>query len=248
MKRYDRFTRATRLGRGNIPKKLRHDVYKRDRWTCVFCGLVFPADELTIDHLIPLALGGTDDVTNYATSCRSCNQRKAAMSLTEFASMLSIPLDTLPVHGDPVIDNMTLPEPIRLLRKQIFVRSRSGELALTGKSAQKKLEKEFRRAFWATPEGKQLENDFVSLPGHARVMLPEIRGIASSKREFILLVELSKSANTRNLIGSVIEPGSDVEELVRRTERRTQDHALRKRLRQALTRFERIVGQTEPPA
>jgi hypothetical protein len=29
-----------------------------------------------VDHIIPRTLGGTDDLTNLALSCRSCNERK----------------------------------------------------------------------------------------------------------------------------------------------------------------------------
>ncbi len=87
--------------------------------------------------------------------------------------------------------------------------------------------------------GKQLEIEFASLPGHVRVMIPEIRAIAKNEREFVLLTELAKSANSRNLIGSLIKAEDDVEPLCRRMAVSTSDAALRVRVTQALVRFDK---------
>ena len=38
---------------------------------CIYCGT--PSD--TVEHRIPLALGGTNNVDNLAPACRSCNSR-----------------------------------------------------------------------------------------------------------------------------------------------------------------------------
>ena len=70
------------------------------------------------------------------------------------------------------------------------------------------------------------------------IMIPEIQAIAKNKREFLLLVELAMSANTRNLIGSVITTESDVEQVVMNIARKTNDNALRLRLEQALKRWQ----------
>ena len=56
-----------------------------------------------------------------------------------------MPVEELPVYGDPVIDNPAIPIQLRLLRRRIFDRIRRGELAVSGKGAQKKLEKTYRR-------------------------------------------------------------------------------------------------------
>jgi 5-methylcytosine-specific restriction endonuclease McrA len=37
----------------------RRNVFKRDRFTCQYCGRQPGADELTIDHVIPRSMGGT---------------------------------------------------------------------------------------------------------------------------------------------------------------------------------------------
>ncbi len=113
---------------------------------------------------------------------------------------------------------------------------------MTGKTFQRKLEKTYRRVFWETVEGKKLEREFPSLPNHVRVMIPEIKTIAKSEREFWLLVELAKSAKTRNLIGSILLPEcEDVEGLFRSTAEKTREPSLQKRMIQALQRFEGVV-------
>ena len=84
----DRFTRYSRHGRGNIPRVIRRDVYRRDKFTCQFCHCQFSPKDLTIDHLVPLDLGGFDEVTNYITCCQACNQRKSNLPLKVFAASL----------------------------------------------------------------------------------------------------------------------------------------------------------------
>lgn len=136
-----RFTGKSRTTRGSIPKRMRTEIYLRDKFTCQFCQISPTKNELTIDHLIPLALGGLDEVTNYVTCCLSCNMRKADRSLAEFAQELNIKIEDIPIHGDPVTDNHEMPIQIRLIRKRIFDQIRQGAIQVGGKSAQKRLRK-----------------------------------------------------------------------------------------------------------
>lgn len=64
-----------RPSRPAIPDAVRQLVYERDEHCCVECGA---ADDLTLDHIYPWSLGGTDDEWNLRTLCRSCNSRKGA--------------------------------------------------------------------------------------------------------------------------------------------------------------------------
>lgn len=41
---------------------------------CVYCGQ--PSQRLTMDHIMPLSLGGLHTVHNIVPACRSCNSRK----------------------------------------------------------------------------------------------------------------------------------------------------------------------------
>lgn len=234
-----RFTRSSRLGRSRISRQVREEIFQRDDYTCQFCGTRFAFADLTIDHLVPVSRGGLDEMTNYVSCCRSCNERKANLTLPDFADSIKIAIEDLPVHGDPVIDNKALPIQIRLLRKRIFDKAREGKIRLTGKTAQKKLEKAYRREFWQTPEGKKLEAEFPSLPGQVRIMIPEIQTIAKNSGEYLLLVELAKSANTRSLIGSILTTDSDIERCLGSIQNSTKDDALRKRIIQAQERFKK---------
>ena len=59
-----------------VPAALRKKVFERDGYTCTYCG---SKDDLTIDHLVARAAGGTNDESNLMTSCRSCNSRKGVI-------------------------------------------------------------------------------------------------------------------------------------------------------------------------
>jgi hypothetical protein len=60
----------------------RFDVFKRDRFTCVYCGRQPPAVILHIDHIIPVAEGGTNESGNLCTACSDCNLGKGARPLS----------------------------------------------------------------------------------------------------------------------------------------------------------------------
>lgn len=53
---------------------IRDIVIARDSGVCQFCGIV--PKQCTVDHLIPLAKGGTDDASNLVVACRRCNSIK----------------------------------------------------------------------------------------------------------------------------------------------------------------------------
>jgi hypothetical protein len=59
-------------------KKLRFEVFKRDKFTCQYCGAKAPDAVLHADHLHPVAKGGTNDVLNLVTACEGCNAGKGA--------------------------------------------------------------------------------------------------------------------------------------------------------------------------
>jgi 5-methylcytosine-specific restriction endonuclease McrA len=58
---------------GNSWRPKRILVLSRDGYRCQACGS--PAN-LQIDHITPIALGGSDDPSNLQTLCASCNGRK----------------------------------------------------------------------------------------------------------------------------------------------------------------------------
>lgn len=68
----------------NITKSLRFNVLQRDGHTCQYCGRKPPDVELEIDHLLPVAEGGTDEFENLVTSCFDCNRGKSAKIIQNF--------------------------------------------------------------------------------------------------------------------------------------------------------------------
>ena len=62
----------------SVTKRLRFEILSRDGFACVYCGA--DSTQLHVDHVIPQALGGTDDPSNLATACADCNAGKASTS------------------------------------------------------------------------------------------------------------------------------------------------------------------------
>lgn len=61
------------IARKKITPELRIEIYERDGFKCVTCGT---SENLEIDHIIPLAKGGTDDPANLQTMCAPHNRKK----------------------------------------------------------------------------------------------------------------------------------------------------------------------------
>ncbi len=55
----------------------RRNIFKRDRFTCQYCGAQPGSEELTIDHVQPRSRGGTSTWENCVLACMECNSRKA---------------------------------------------------------------------------------------------------------------------------------------------------------------------------
>lgn len=54
----------------------RKNILARDDYRCQYCGRRFPAQRLSIDHVIPKSRGGRTVWTNVVTACATCNTRK----------------------------------------------------------------------------------------------------------------------------------------------------------------------------
>ena len=73
--------------RKNIGAKLRFEVFKRDSFRCQYCGRSAPQVLLHVDHIEPVAEGGTNDITNLVTACSECNLGKGAGRLSDDAAI-----------------------------------------------------------------------------------------------------------------------------------------------------------------
>ena len=59
---------------------LRFAVFRRDSYTCQYCGRKAPAVPLHIDHVIPWSRGGHTVLSNLKTACNVCNLGKGGLS------------------------------------------------------------------------------------------------------------------------------------------------------------------------
>jgi hypothetical protein len=61
-----------------VSKRLRHEIFRRDNHTCQSCGAKAPDVKLEPDHVVPVALGGSDEPSNLQALCGDCNAGKSA--------------------------------------------------------------------------------------------------------------------------------------------------------------------------
>jgi len=75
-----RLQRMVRRPRPQV-KLTRREVFRRDHFTCQYCGKV--DHDLTIDHVLPRHLGGKQSWENVVTACAACNHKKGERTLLE---------------------------------------------------------------------------------------------------------------------------------------------------------------------
>ena len=72
---------------GQIPNQgltfSRWNIYKRDHYTCQYCGKQPGTEALSIDHVMPRSRGGKSTWTNCVLACLDCNARKADRTPTQ---------------------------------------------------------------------------------------------------------------------------------------------------------------------
>lgn len=63
-----------------VPKRIvqfnRRNLWRRDQHYCQYCGKKPPADEISIDHVVPKSQGGLTVFENTVLACVECNKRK----------------------------------------------------------------------------------------------------------------------------------------------------------------------------
>lgn len=62
-----------------VSKRLRFEILRRDNHACRYCGRRAPDVVLTVDHVVPVTLGGSDDPTNLVAACEKCNGGKSSI-------------------------------------------------------------------------------------------------------------------------------------------------------------------------
>jgi len=73
--------------RKQISKSTRFEIFKRDSFTCQYCGRKAPDVLLVIDHIKPVAKGGANDFLNLITACKDCNAGKSDRQLSDSTTL-----------------------------------------------------------------------------------------------------------------------------------------------------------------
>jgi 5-methylcytosine-specific restriction endonuclease McrA len=73
-----RLLRFVRVRNLHQVKFSRANIYVRDEYTCQYCAQRFEPEDLTFDHVVPVAQGGRRSWDNIVTACMPCNREKDA--------------------------------------------------------------------------------------------------------------------------------------------------------------------------
>jgi 5-methylcytosine-specific restriction endonuclease McrA len=80
-----RIIRLTRFDRQHATtlRLNRRNLFARDDHRCQYCGQVLPANQLSLDHVVPRSRGGETTWENVVASCVKCNTKKGGRTPQE---------------------------------------------------------------------------------------------------------------------------------------------------------------------
>lgn len=93
------------------PAFTRFNVFMRDSFSCQYCSVRLPTQELTFDHVVPRCKGGRTNWTNVVTACITCNHRKGRSMLSELHTMKLKRLPTEPTSAQLQVEARKFPPP-----------------------------------------------------------------------------------------------------------------------------------------
>ena len=70
-----------------VPGSIRYQVLKRAGGCCEACGVSIRTTQIDVDHIVPRALGGSNDISNLQALCRTCNAQKRHLDDTNFIAI-----------------------------------------------------------------------------------------------------------------------------------------------------------------
>lgn len=77
------------LKRKNFSSGVRELLYKKANGCCELCGRKMLLENMTVDHVIPLAQGGSNDICNLAAVCKPCNLFKGSILPADFMERIT---------------------------------------------------------------------------------------------------------------------------------------------------------------
>lgn len=63
-------------------------IYEKQGGRCAYCGQKRKLKTMTVDHIIPLSKGGTDEESNLRCACKMCNYFKGSALPLEFSNRI----------------------------------------------------------------------------------------------------------------------------------------------------------------
>lgn len=78
---YEQDLSNNRKARASITERMVYDKYNG---RCYLCGEKVTFNDFTIDHILPLAKGGINDIENMACCCKKCNHMKGCLTMKSF--------------------------------------------------------------------------------------------------------------------------------------------------------------------
>jgi HNH endonuclease len=79
-----------------IRQEKRLALYLRDGLACTYCGVgVEQGAILTLDHVKPYSVGGSNEASNLVTACGRCNSSRGARTMKAWSAAVAIYLN----HG-----------------------------------------------------------------------------------------------------------------------------------------------------
>lgn len=82
--RADTFDERSALLEDDQKAQDKRQLFHAQQGKCVYCGNEYQYDKLEIEHMIPKARGGPDNIRNCQLACRSCNLAKGTKTDIEF--------------------------------------------------------------------------------------------------------------------------------------------------------------------
>ncbi len=86
-----------RIVQGFVPPLCNRTLFRRDDYSCLYCGKRCTRQELTRDHVLPKSRGGTDRWENVVAACKRCNWKKDNRTPEEAL----MPLLAIPFRPNP---------------------------------------------------------------------------------------------------------------------------------------------------
>lgn len=146
----------------SLSKKIRFEVFKRDEFTCRYCGKGTTAGAvLEVDHVIPVVEGGPNITENLVTACFDCNRGKGKTILSE--------------KNPALLSRKDLKKMIQIQREQVdlfleYQTSKVLNVEIITENAVRPLLNVYHRRYYPMPKAYQSSvKDYISKIGYDQV-------------------------------------------------------------------------------